>query len=341
MPNAAEQIQQGPPMKAVLCKTLEGPAGLVIEDIAEPVVEAGEVMIRVEAVGLNFFDTLITAGKYQVKPPLPFSPGGEVAGTVEAVGAGVTGFKPGARVMAYLGYGGACEKVCVAAERVVALPDGVSSEVGCGIAITYGTAMHGLRERAVLKPGETVLVLGAAGGAGLAAVELAHLMGARVIAAASSAFRLAICREHGAAEGINTAEVAGEAFKDALRVMTGGRGVDVVYDCVGGALAEPSIRALAWGGRYLVVGFASGEIPRLPLNLLLLKGAAAIGVFWGEAVRRDPAAFRADMAFVLAAVAAGRLKPHVHQALPFTQVREALGLLERRQSAGKVVLTFC
>lgn len=327
-------------MKAVLCKTLEGPSGLVIEDIAEPVVQAGEVLIRVETVGLNFFDTLITAGNYQTKPALPFSPGGEVAGVIEGVGPGVSGLIVGTRVMAYVGFGGAREKVCVTAERVIALPDGVSSEVGCGVAITYGTAMHGLRERAGLKPGETVAVLGAAGGAGLAAVEIANLMGARVIAAASSADRLAICRAHGAAVTINTSEVVGEAFKDALRAACGPGGMDVVYDCVGGALTEPAVRALGWGGRFLVVGFASGDIPRLPLNLLLLKGAAAIGVFWGEAVRRDPGGFRADMAFVLEAVAVGRLAPHVHTVMPITRVREAIGLLERRQSAGKIVLSI-
>lgn len=327
-------------MKAVLCVTLDGPDALVIGDVPEPMAGNGEVVIRVEACALNFFDTLITAGKYQVKPPLPFSPGGEIAGLVDHVGQGVAGFSPGMRVMAYLGHGGLREKIAVAAERVVALPDAVGFEIGSGIAITYGTAIHGLRERAGVKRGETVAVLGAAGGAGLAAVEIAKLMGAQVIAAASSEEKLAICRAHGADQTVNTSQVGGPSFKAALKAASGGRGVDVVYDCVGGDLAEPAVRALTWQGRYLVIGFASGDIPRIPLNLLLLKGASAIGVFWGEAVRRDLAAFRADMSFVLEAIAAGGLRPHVHKVLEMGEAREALAILTRREAAGKVVLSF-
>jgi len=327
-------------MKAVLCERLEGPEGLVIADVAEPVAGPGEVVIAVKAVALNFFDTLITAGKYQTKPALPFSPGGEIAGVIVHAGQGVSPFAVGQRVMAYTGYGGARERVTVSAERVIALPDGVSFEAASGLVITYGTALHGLKDRGQVKPGETVVVLGAAGGAGLAAVEIAKVLGARVIAAASSDDKLAVCRAHGADELVNTGHVAGVALKDTLRDLTGGRGVDVVYDCVGGALAEPAIRALGWQGRYLVVGFASGEIPRLPLNLLLIKGTAAIGVFWGEAMARNPGALQADMASVLDAVTAGRLRPHVHTVLPFEQVRAGLALLQSRQSAGKVVLSF-
>jgi NADPH:quinone reductase len=322
-------------MKAVLCKTLGGPESLVIEDIAEPAARPGEVVVRVKAAALNFFDTLITAGKYQTKPELPFSPCGEIAGVVETVGAGVTEWQPGDRVMAYLGYGGAREKVVVAAERLVAIPDGVSDEIASGIAITYGTALHGLRDRGALQPGETVAILGAAGGAGLAAVEVAKAMGARVIAVASSAEKLAVCRAHGADETLSTTATD---FKDALRGLSRGQGVDIVYDCVGGDLAEPAFRALAWEGRYLVVGFASGDIPRLPLNLFLLKGAGALGVFFGEAARRDPKALTANLRYALDGVVAGQLKPHVFTVLPVERIVEGLELLRRREVVGKVVL---
>ncbi len=325
------------PVKAVLCHALEGAQALVLDDIPDPVAAPGSVVVRVTAVGLNFFDTLITRGTYQTKPPLPFSPGGEIAGVVETLGAGVSGWSPGDRVMAYLGYGGAREQVVVAADRLIAIPPGVSDIVACGIPITYGTALHAFRERASLRPGETVAVLGAAGGAGLAAVEVAKLMGARVIAVASSAEKLALCRAHGADE---TLDYSGDLdLKTALRDLTGGVGCDVVFDCVGGAHAEPAFRALAWKGRFLVVGFASGDIPKLPLNLTLLKGASAIGVFWGEAVRRDPAGHRADMDFALAGVADGRLKPHVHGVYALAEIAAAIGLLERREASGKVVLS--
>jgi NADPH2:quinone reductase len=323
-------------MKAVLCRSLDGPEALVMDDIADPVAAPGSVVVRVTAVGLNFFDTLITRGKYQTKPPLPFSPGGEIAGVVEALGAGVTGWAPGDRVMAYLGYGGAREKVAVAAERLIAIPPAVADTVACGLPITYGTALHALRERGTLQPGESVAILGAAGGAGLAAVEVAKMMGARVIAVASSPEKLALCRAHGADEAL---DYSGDLdLKVALRDLTGGTGVDVVYDCVGGAHAEPAFRALAWKGRFLVVGFASGDIPKLPLNLTLLKGASAIGVFWGEAVRRDPAGHRADMDLALAGAADGRLKPHVHGVFPLGDIQQAIGLLARREASGKVVL---
>ena len=268
-------------MKAALCKSLDGPAGIVIEDIAPPKAGPGQAVIAVKAAALNFFDTLITRGKYQVKPELPFSPSGEVAGLVESLGLGVEGFAVGDRVMACVGYGGAREKVAVAADALVPIPGGVSDEIAAGVSVTYGTAIHGLKDRAQLKPGETVAVLGAAGGAGLAAVEIAKLMGARVIAVASSEEKLAVCRAHGADEAVN---YGADDLKAGLRALTGEAGVDVVYDCVGGPSSEAALRALGWHGRLLVVGFASGEIPKIPLNLLLLKGVAAIGVSWGEAV---------------------------------------------------------
>lgn len=322
-------------MKALLCKVLDGPQSLVIENIEEPAAQQGEIIVSVKAAALNFFDTLITRGKYQFKPDLPFSPSGEIAGIVETLGPGATGFKPGDRVTAYLGWGGAREKVAVPAAKLVPIPAGVSDAVAAGLSITYGTAIHGLRDRASLKPGETVAVLGASGGAGLAAVELAHIMGAKVIAVASSAEKLEVCRAAGADL---TVDYSSGDLKQALRDVTGGEGVDVVYDCVGGDHAEPAVRALKWGGRFLVVGFASGEIPRLPLNLLLLKGASAVGVFWGDAVRRDPDGHRANMVQLMDWIASGKLKPRIDKVFPLEGAREALAMLQNRTATGKLVL---
>jgi NADPH2:quinone reductase len=324
-------------MKAALCKTLDGPAGIVIEDIAPPNAGPGQAVIAVKAAALNFFDTLITRGKYQVKPELPFSPSGEVAGVVESLGLGVEGFAVGDRVMARVGYGGAREKVAVAADALVRIPDDVSNEIAAGVSVTYGTAIYGLKDRAQLKPGETVAVLGAAGGAGLAAVEIAKLMGARVIAVASSEEKLAVCRAHGADEAVN---YGADDLKAGLRALTGEAGVDVVYDCVGGPSSEAALRALGWQGRLLVVGFASGEIPKIPLNLLLLKGVAAIGVFWGEAVRRDPDGHRRNMEDVLRWVAEGKLHPRIHATFPLERTADAIAVLDRREAVGKVVLTI-
>ena len=322
-------------MKAALCKSLDGPEALVIEEISKPSAGPGEVVIRVKAAALSHFDTLITRGKYQSKPDLPFSPSGEVAGSIAEIGPGTVGFEPGMRVMAYLGWGGAREYVAVPAAMVVPVPDGVSDEAAAGIAITYGTAMHGLKDRGRLKAGEAVAVLGASGGAGLAAVEIAKRMGARVIAAASSDTKLEICRAHGADVLIN---YDAADLKMALREATNGTGPDIIYDCVGGKYAEPALRALNWQGRYLVIGFAAGEIPKFPLNLLLVKGVEATGVFWGEAVRRDPEGHRANMRSVLGWVADGSLKPHIHATFPLDQIVEAIGVLERREATGKVLL---
>lgn len=322
-------------MKAALCKSLDGPSSIVIENLPDPRPAPGEVLIRVRTAALNFFDTLITRGKYQYKPELPFSPSGEVAGIVEEVGPGVAGFAPGERVMAYLGWGGARELVVADAARVVPLPDAVSDEVACGISITYGTAIHGLKDRGRVQPGETVAVLGASGGAGLAAVEIARLMGARVIAAGSTVDKLEPARQRGADALVGYA--SGD-LKASLREAAGPGGLDVVYDCVGGAYAEPALRALAWQGRFLVVGFAAGEIPRLPLNLLLVKGCEAIGVFWGEAVKRDPEGHRRNMAQVLQWIAAGRLSPHIHGVYPLEEAAAAIMVLDRRQATGKVVI---
>lgn len=323
-------------MKAILCKTLDGPESLVLEDIPDPIAGPGEVVIKVKAAALNFFDTLITRGKYQKKPSLPFSPSGEVAGVVESVGEGVIGLAPGQRVAAYTAWGGAREKVAVAAEAVIPVPDNVSDEVAAGVSVTYGTAIHGLKDRARVNANEWVAVTGASGGAGLAAVEIAKLLGARVIAVASSADKLEICRQHGADVLINYAD--GD-LKDKLKSATDGNGVDVVYDCVGGDYAEPAVRALAWGGRFLVIGFAAGSIPKLPLNLLLLKGSEAVGVFWGESVRRDPLGHRDNMTAVLNWVSEGKLVPHIHATYPLAEATKAIGVLDRREAVGKVVLT--
>lgn len=323
-------------MKAALCKSLDGPEAVVIEEIADPVPGPGEAVVRVRAAALNFFDTLITRGKYQTKPALPFSPGGEIAGVVESLGPDVTGINVGDRVAAAVGYGGAREKVAVAAASLIPIPPSVPDAVASGVSVTFGTAIHGLKDRGRVKPGETVAVLGASGGAGQAAVEIAKLMGARVIAAASGD-KLDVCRASGADEVVDYDSVD---LKQALKDLTGGRGVHVVYDCVGGKYAEPAVRALAWEGRFLVVGFAAGDIPKLPLNLLMLKGADAIGVFWGEAVRRDPARHRANMIEVLDWVAAGKLAPRIHATYPLAEIREAIGVLDRREATGKVVLTL-
>ena len=324
-------------MKAALCKSLDGPEGIAIEELADPVAGPGEVVIGVRAAALNFFDTLITRGKYQTKPELPFSPAGEIAGAVERVGSGVRNLAAGQRVAAYVGYGGAREKVVIPASSCVPIPTRVPDEIAAGIAITYGTAIHGLKDRARLKAGESVAILGASGGAGLAAIEIAKRMGAHVIAVASSPEKLAVCRKHGADDLI---DYAGGDLKDALRRATSGEGIDVIYDCVGGEHSEPALRALRWQGRFLVVGFASGSIPKFALNLLLIKGVDVIGVFWGEFVRRYPDAHRQNMIEVLDWIDEGKLKPVVHKVYPLGQISDAIRVLDRREAIGKVVLTM-
>ncbi len=255
-------------MKAILCTRYGGPDDLALTDVPEPIPGAGEAVVRIKAAALNFFDILIIAGKYQVKPPLPFSPAAEFSGVVEAVGDGVTTVAPGDRVAAATRYGAAREKIAINAGRLVKLPDTLGFERAAGLIVTYGTTLHALKDRANLRPGETLAVLGASGGVGIAAVELGKLMGARVIACASSDDKLAFAREHGADETIN---YAAEDLKDQLRRVTGGNGPDVIYDPVGGAYSELALRAIAWEGRFLVVGFAAGDIPKMPLNLVLLK----------------------------------------------------------------------
>jgi NADPH2:quinone reductase len=322
-------------MRAALCKSLDGPEAVTIEQIEVPRPGPGEALVRVTAVALNHFDTLITRGAYQHKPELPFSPGGEIAGVIEALGPDVRELRVGMRVQAYVGWGGAREKVVVDQERLVPIPDDVPDEVAAGVSITYGTALHGLQDRGRLAAGESVAVLGAAGGAGLAAVEIAKLLGGRVIAVASSAEKLEIAKAHGADTGLNYA--SGD-LKLALRAATEDRGVNVVYDCVGGALSEPALRALDWEGRFLVVGFAAGEIPRFPLNLLLVKGVDVVGVFWGEAMKRNPGSYRRNMEQLFEWIRAGKLKPRIDATFPLDRITDALRVLVRGEAKGKIVV---
>jgi NADPH2:quinone reductase len=322
-------------MRAAQFREFGGPEKLRIEEVPDPVPGAGEILISTRAVSLNFFDTLILRDRYQVTPPLPFSPGAEVAGIVEGIGDGVSGLKIGERVVAFIGGNGCREKVVTKARNAIPIPDEVSDEVAAGIPVTYGTALHALKDRGKLQPGETVAVLGAAGGAGLAAVETAKLMGGRVIAVASSGEKLALARSHGAEFGVNYAE---EDLKRRLKELTGGKGVDIVYDCVGGPHAEPALRATAWEGRYLVLGFAAGEIPRLPLNLVLLKGCSIIGVFWTVFADRYPDRHRANTLELLDWAKKGLIAPHVHGTFSLVETAKALALIEGRRVAGKVII---
>ncbi len=322
-------------MKAVLCVEHGPPEKLVVQDIAVPEPGRGQLRIRVHAAGVNFPDTLIIQNLYQFKPALPFSPGGEAAGVVDAVGEGVEDLKVGDRVVAMTGHGCYAEYVIANRAQLVPIPDGMPDDLASGFTMTYGTSHHALKQRARLQPGETLLVLGAAGGVGLTAVELGKVMGARVIAAASSDEKLALCREYGADETINYAT---EDLKDRIKALTGGKGVDVVYDPVGDRFAEPAFRGIAWNGRYLVVGFAGGAIPSLPLNLPLIKGAAIVGVFWGAFTQAEPALHRENMAELLAWYREGKLKPHVSRHFKLEEGAEAIRWMMDRKATGKVVL---
>ena len=322
-------------MKAVLAKEYAPVERLVLEEVASPHPAPGEAVIAVKACGVNFFDALIVQGKYQTKPPLPFSPGGEVAGIVTEVGEGVTTLTPGMRVLAFTGYGGYAEQVVTHTSNVVALPQQMDFVTAAAFPITYATSYHALKDRGQLRAGETLLVLGAAGGVGLAAVELGKLMGARVIACASSEEKLALCREYGADALIN---YAASDLRERVRELTAGKGVDVVYDPVGGGYAEPAVRSLAFGGRYLVVGFASGEIPKIALNLLLLKVSSLVGVFWGAFAKAQPARNAANLAELLGWYVQGRLKPHVSGTWPLADYRKALDAVMSRRVLGKAVL---
>lgn len=322
-------------MHAWICETLDGADALRWLEQPTPEPGPGQVRIAIRAASLNFPDLLIVRGQYQFKPPLPFVPGAEFAGIVDAVGEGVTHLKPGDAVAALAGTGGFATHACVEATRVLPLPPGFALEDGAAFAFTYGTSHHALIDRGQLKAGETVLVLGAAGGVGTAALQIAKAAGARVIAAASSDEKCALCQQLGADETLNyaTADV-----RAALKALTGGKGPDIVYDPVGGDLAEPVFRSIAWRGRYLVVGFAQGAIPALPWNLALLKGASVVGVFWGEFVKREPAAFAAAMRQLSQWYARGLVRPVIDQRLPMSDLKAAYARMGSRQVMGKLLL---
>jgi NADPH2:quinone reductase len=323
-------------MKAVLCKQYGPPESLTFEELPSPRPGPGEAVVSVRAASVNFPDVLIIQNKYQFKPPLPFSPGSELAGVVKEVGEGVTGIKPGDKVIAFTTYGAFAEEAKTEAIRLLPMPAGMDFASAAAFLLTYATSDHALRDRGALKAGETLLVLGAAGGVGLAAIEIGKALGARVIACASSDDKLAVCREHGADDAINYAT---EDLRERIKALTHGRGVDVVYDPVGGPYTEPAFRSLAWRGRLLVVGFAAGEIPKLPLNLPLLKGASVVGVFWGDYARREPRQFGESVRQLGLWYAEGKLRPHVSQTLPLARAAEALKLMASRQVKGKIVLT--
>lgn len=324
-------------MRALVCEQYGPPQDLVIEDRQDPVPGAGEVLVEVKAAGINFPDVLMIAGTYQVRTPAPFIPGGEAAGIVAAVGNGVTRVKPGDRVIATPSLGAFAEKCVVAEKQCLPLPDRLSFEQGAGFTVTYATSWHAFRQSTELKPGETVLVLGAAGGVGITAVEIAKLMGARVIAAASSEEKLQFARQAGADETINYAD---SPLKERVKELTGGKGVDVVYDPVGGDLAEQAYRALAWHGRYLVVGFASGDIPKFPVNIALLKEASIIGVWWGTWAGYQPDQSLQNMAELMALAETGKLHPRVTESYTLERFADAFAAITERRARGKVVLTM-
>jgi NADPH2:quinone reductase len=322
-------------MRAVVCHELSGLEGLRIEELPTPVPGPGQVRIRVRAAGLNFADSLMIRGQYQDRPPLPFVPGMEVAGQIEACGPGVAGFAPGERVLATPGHGGFAEETVTAANDVVRLPDEVDDVSAAALPIVYGTAYGALCWAGRLRSGESLMVHGAGGGVGLAAVECGHLLGARVIATARGAAHLEAARAHGADHVIDTAR---EDVRARALELTEGKGADVIFDPIGGELFAASLRSVAWEGRILVIGFASGEIPQIPANRLLLKNAATIGFYWGSYRRHDPARARGVLEQLLRWHAEGRIRPHVSDVLPLTEARAALELLLARRSTGKVVL---
>ena len=332
-------------MKAVLSKVVGGPESLVVEDVPAPEAKPGYAVISVKAVGVNFPDVLMIEDKYQSKPPRPFSPGGELSGVVEAVGEGVANVKVGDRILANTGWGGMAEKVALPASRLWRIPDAMPHDVAAAFILTYGTSWHALKDRANLKAGETLLVLGAAGGVGLAAVELGKAMGARVVAACSSQEKVDLAMKHGADAGVvydrgpfdrDGQKALGQLFKEA----GGEAGFNVIYDAIGGDYAEPALRAIAWEGRYLVVGFAAGEIPKIPLNLALLKGCQIIGVFWGTWSAREPQAFARSIDELLDLYAQGKVTPYVSERFPLERGADAIAHLGSRKAMGKVVVTI-
>jgi NADPH2:quinone reductase len=330
-------LWHSPKMKALLCTQFGLPETLNVQGIPDPTPAPNQVLIAVEACGVNFPDVLIIQNKYQFKPELPFAPGGEVAGKIIALGEQVQDFQVGQAVLALCGWGGFAEKVAVDADRVFLLPPGLSAEVAATTLYTYGTSYHALKDRANLQPGETLLVLGAAGGVGLAAVELGKLMGAKVIAAASSEEKLALCREKGADFTINYET---EDMKTRIKELTDGKGVDVVYDPVGGKFTESALRGTAWKGRYLVVGFADGEIPQIPMNLPLLKGCAILGVFWGQFSKVEAKASFQNVRQLIAWILEGKIRQHIGRKYSLEEAPEALKAILDRKMLGKGVVVI-
>jgi NADPH2:quinone reductase len=322
-------------MKAIVCRELGALENLALEEVGSPVAGPGQVVVSVKATGVNFPDVLVVQGKYQFRPALPFSPGGEIAGIVKEVGEGVTRLKVGDPVVGISTHGGFAEDALIDARALVHIAPGIDFTVAAAFMFAHGTSLYALKDRARLAANETLLVLGAAGGVGLAAVEIAKQRGATVIAAASTESKLAVCKTRGADHTINYTR---QDLKDSVRALTNGRGADVVFDPVGGSLSEAALRATAWNGRFLVVGFASGEIPRIPLNLPLLKGASIVGVFWGEFMRREPARNAENARELMSAVASGTLKPLVSARYPLASTVEALNAIARREVTGKIVV---
>ncbi|MGB1562611.1 MAG: NADPH:quinone oxidoreductase family protein [Sinimarinibacterium flocculans] len=323
-------------MKALLCKSFGPPENLVVEDAPDLTPGDNDAIVRVHAAGVNFPDVLIIQNKYQFKPELPFSAGGECSGVVESVGAKVKNVKPGDKVIAFTGWGAFAQQVRADSRALIPMPPEMDFVTGASFVMTYATSYHALKDRAALKSGETLLVLGASGGVGLAAIEIGKALGARVIAAASTAEKLAVCKDHGADELIN---YNGEDLKARLKELTGGKGVDVIYDPVGGDYSEPALRSMAWRGRFLVIGFANGEIPKIPLNLALLKGCSIVGVFWGDYAKREPMNNLMDLRALLGWLKDGKLRPHIAGTYPLERGAEAIRQLMDRKVSGKLVIT--
>ena len=332
-------------MKALLSKVVGGPESLVLEDVPNPVAKPGHAVISVKAIGVNFPDVLIIEDKYQFKPERPFAPGGELSGVVKSVGEGVTNVKPGDRILANTGWGAMAEEVALPANRLWKIPDAMPHDVAAAFILTYGTSYHALHDRGHLKAGETLLVLGAAGGVGLSAVELGKAVGARVIAACSTQEKVDLAIAHGADSGVVYGR--GPFDKDGQRALStlfkeacGPNGADVIYDAVGGGYAEPALRAIAWEGRYLVIGFAAGDIPKIPLNLALMKGCDIVGVFWGAWVGKNPERHRKSVAELLDMYTSGKIKPYISERFPFAKAADAIKHLASRQAMGKVIVTI-
>ncbi|WP_370305881.1 NADPH:quinone oxidoreductase family protein [Sinimarinibacterium flocculans] len=323
-------------MKALLCKSFGPPENLVVEEAPDLTPGDNDAIVRVHAAGVNFPDVLIIQNKYQFKPELPFSAGGECSGVVESVGAKIKNVKPGDKVIAFTGWGAFAQQVRADSRALIPMPPEMDFVTGASFVMTYATSYHALKDRAALKSGETLLVLGASGGVGLAAIEIGKALGAKVIAAASTAEKLAVCKDHGADELIN---YNGEDLKARLKELTGGKGVDVVYDPVGGDYSEPALRSMAWRGRFLVIGFANGEIPKIPLNLALLKGCSIVGVFWGDYAKREPMNNLMDLRALLGWLKDGKLRPHIAGTYPLERGAEAIRQLMDRKVSGKLVIT--